>query len=166
MTVEQYVAYFETFYKAPFLVAREVELCGRQFALSARYEIAGEKPLVFGFGKIAAQRVSELVLFETPKCVDEDYVVSAAQLAEKLEKALVRPGEDHLATMLTLVAVAPIQAKREIKRLTWGKTYQHGEHGRYQLRLICVDPAEKTVITNSAGKDVLDRFRAPLRGRG
>ncbi|MDO4400830.1 MAG: hypothetical protein Q4D27_07780 [Coriobacteriia bacterium] len=148
-----------------FDVYRDYEFQGRTFPGYAEFHSHGEQYVLVKRAKLWEVDAHEYLFFHAAEHLD------CAQLADLVsfmtEQAIqkVDPQPNHMTSYLSLVIVAnevDDEAKRQVKKTKFRRNFALGIRGWADLRLAAIDLSNKSVTTNSQGKEMLATLRANL----
>lgn len=145
-------------YEAAFDIEKPYEFHGRLFCAYARLSASSEKYVLVKSATLWRTESFEHVFFEKLKTLDGSKLDDIHLLmVDYMEPELVRegkkyPGEDHMETFLSYVAVCENKVSPEIaaqiKSFKFVKNYLFTFRGRCEAHLIVADLEEKKIYTN------------------
>lgn len=144
-----------------YTVQHDASYQGRTFPICGHFDLTGERPLIFGFGKAPSKQCLEYLFLDACECIDEAYLHSLMEWVSSAEGAIVHPHPEHLATYFTVVAasekISP-NLKRAVKKCKMEKQYARGKDGFFSFRLLVVNSETGELLTNSSGSDLKSRY--------
>lgn len=127
------------------------------FCALAQFHSRSEKYVLTKNAKLWAAEAHEYVFFATADSLDAFLWQKLAHSAIKSGLERVKPHSEHMYSYISLVVLASSlepEAKREIKRTRFRKSFKFSFHGWTELRCAVIDLDGGAVVTNFGGRDM------------
>lgn len=148
-----------------FDVYRDYEFGGRMFPGYAEFHSHGEQYVLVKRAKLWEVDAFEYLFFEVADVLDAELLESLVQFMTTQAIQKVQPDPNHMTSYLSLVVIAnrvPDEVKRLVRKTKFRKNFALGIRGWADLRLAVIDLTDRSVTTNSQGKDLRANLEANL----
>lgn len=153
-------------YSAYFDVEKNVVMDDIHYHALAQYHSRSEKYLLTKKAKLWAAETNEYVFFKVCNRLDSETFqkLSSNIITESLK--MIKPHNEHMFTYISMVVLADDideAAKKEFVNFSFRKNFLFSLHGWTELRIAVFNLAEKTIETNSLGKELRKNFKKTLK---
>lgn len=151
-----------------FDVHRDYAFGGRVFPGYAEFRSHGEQYVLVKRAKLWEVDAFEYLFFESAEHLDAGTLAGLVKFITTKGMEKVHPEPNHMTSYLSLVVVADAiddEAKKLARKAKFRKNFALGIRGWADLRLAVIDLSDRSVTTNSQGKEMKATLQANLGER-
>lgn len=157
MNQEEYLEKLLPSYQSYFDIERDVILENHTLAATAFFHSRSEKYILTKKAQLWATEMNEYVYFAFADVLTADDFLSLKETVLPAGLQKIKPHKEHMYSYVSLVVVADLvaeDAKKEIQKTKYHKTYQFSLHGWMYLRVAVVELSNNHIYTNKQGEDM------------
>ena len=153
-------------YSAYFDIENNIYINDSYYDAVAKYHSRSEKYLLTKKAKLWAAETNEYVFFI--KCNRFDCELFKKSSTDIIEQSLkmIQPHNEHMYTYISMIVIADEiddAAREQFIKFNFRKNFLFSLHGWTELRIAVFNLAEKTIETNSLGKELKQNFKKTLK---
>ena len=155
MDCKSYIDKLKKKFERHFIIETDLEILGTKIDMYARFTDVRGRTFITKQDVIDKYENHELCYIKGYKDVAVEDVTGFCEFLKNAVNEFVKPEADHMSTYVTGVMVADSindSARREAESFSYSRVYQFYLKGWCDVRLVCVDLSNGSVITNKAAK--------------
>lgn len=165
MNKEAYLEKLLPWYQSYFDVEHDVTVENRTLAATAFFHSRSEKYVLTKRAQLWATEMNEFAYFSYADVLTVDDFLNLKEVVLQMGLEKIKPHKEHMYSYVSLVIITDLvaeDAKKEIKKAKFHKTYLYSLHGWMHLRIAVVDLSNNHVYTNKQGEDMKKLLKETL----